>query len=70
MGYGHLGGSMSIVELLVVLYGKQMAIDPNHPNWEGRDRLVLSKGHAGPALYATLAIQGFFPQDWLSRHRE
>ncbi len=65
MGYGHLGGSMSIVELLAVLYGKQMAIDPNHPNWEGRDRLVLSKGHAGPALYATLAIQGFFPQDWL-----
>src|SRR5574337_233063 len=65
MGYGHLGGSMSIVELLAVLYGKQMAIDPSNPNWIGRDRLVLSKGHAGHALYATLAVQGFFPQEWL-----
>ena len=65
MGYGHIGGSMSIVELLAVLYGKQMRIDNKNPDWGERDRLVLSKGHAGPALYATLANKGFFPHDWL-----
>lgn len=65
MGYGHLGGSLSIIELLAVLYGKNMRVDPTNPNWPARDRLVLSKGHAGCALYATLAIQGFFPSDWL-----
>ncbi|WYJ89308.1 transketolase [Enterococcus sp. 9E7_DIV0242] len=60
MGQGHLGGSLSIVELLAVLYGKQMAIDPNNPLWEERDRLVLSKGHAGVALYSALANTGYF----------
>ncbi|MCJ1995602.1 transketolase [Lactococcus piscium] len=65
MGYGHIGGSMSIVELLAVLYGKHMTIDNKNPDWAERDRLVLSKGHAGPALYATLANKGFFPHDWL-----
>ena len=60
IGYGHLGGSMSIVEVLTVLYKKHMKYDPKNPHWEGRDWLVLSKGHAGPALYSTLAECGFF----------
>lgn len=63
--YGHLGGSMSIVELLSVLYGKQMDIDPDNPKKENRDYFVLSKGHAGPALYSTLALKGFFEKDML-----
>ncbi len=64
-GAGHLGGSFSIVELLCALYGRQMKHDPLNPQWTGRDYLVLSKGHAGPALYATLAHQGYFPKDQL-----
>ncbi len=55
------GGALSIVDLLSLLYGKVMQIDPTNPAWEERDLLVLSKGHAGPALYATLALKGFFP---------
>lgn len=66
IGSGHVGGSMSIIETLAVLYGSEMKINPEDPNWEERDRLVLSKGHAGPALYATLALRGFFPKDMLS----
>lgn len=64
-GYGHIGGSLSIVELLSVLYGKQMKIDPQNPAWEERDMLVLSKGHAGPALYSALAEKGYFDRNWL-----
>lgn len=63
--YGHLGGSMSIVEVLSVLYGKQMRHDPKNPQWDKRDYLVLSKGHAGPALYSVLAVQGYFPEEML-----
>ncbi len=63
--YGHLGGSLSIVEVLSVLYGKHLKHDPKNPNWEDRDYLVLSKGHAGPALYSTLAIRGFFDGEML-----
>lgn len=59
-GSGHIGGSLSIVELLAVLYGKQMRYQATQPLWEERDQLVLSKGHAGPALYSTLANVGFF----------
>ncbi len=70
MGYGHVGGSLSIVELLAVLYGKQMKYDPSRPDWEGRDRLVLSKGHAGPALYSALANVGFFERDMLKTLNE
>lgn len=62
---GHVGGSMSIVELLSLLYGKWMSFDPHNPKWEARDRLVLSKGHAGPALYSTLANVGFFEKEML-----
>ncbi len=65
LGVGHIGGAMSIMELLTVLYYKEMRVDPKSPRWEERDRLVLSKGHAGPALYATLADKGFFPKEWL-----
>ncbi len=60
-GFGHLGGSMSIVEILAVLYGAEMKYDPKQPKWDERDWLVCSKGHAGPAVYAALALKGFFP---------
>ncbi|MCW3490002.1 transketolase [Dethiobacter alkaliphilus] len=60
-GFGHVGGCMSIVETMAALYGGIMKIDPQNPQWEERDWLVLSKGHAGPTLYATLALKGFFP---------
>jgi len=61
LGFGHIGGAMSIVEVLAVLYGKVMKINPKEPKWEDRDWLVVSKGHAGPAVYATLALKGYFP---------
>lgn len=64
-GFGHIGGSASIADVLGVLYGGVMKIDPANPGWEERDWLVLSKGHCGPALYAALALKGFFPMDWL-----
>lgn len=60
--YGHLGGAMSIIELLTVLYNKEMHYDPGNPNDENRDYLVLSKGHAGAGLYATLSSLGYFPE--------
>lgn len=61
LGYGHFGGSLSVVEALAALYGNELAVQPSDPAWPGRDYFVLSKGHAGPALYATLAATGFFP---------
>ena len=61
LGFGHYGGSMSVVETLAVLYGDVMRIDPARPLWPERDYFVLSKGHAGPALYSTLALKGYFP---------
>ncbi|WP_146622688.1 transketolase [Enterococcus florum] len=70
VGSGHIGGSLSIVELLAVLYGKQMTYDPRNPEWEDRDRLVLSKGHAGPAWYSALAAVGFFDKAWLGTLNE
>lgn len=60
IGVGHVGGCLSIVEILVSLYYKNMNIDPSNPKKEGRDRLICSKGHAGPALYAVLADKGYF----------
>lgn len=65
LGVGHIGGCLSIADLLAVLYFKKMNVDASRPKMPGRDRLVLSKGHAGPALYATLALKGFFPVEWL-----
>jgi len=65
LGVGHIGGALSIADLLAVLYFKEMRVDPTQPRWPERDRLVLSKGHAGPALYSALAMKGFFPEEWL-----
>lgn len=65
LGFGHVGGAMSIVETLAVLYGSAMRIDPANTRWADRDWLILSKGHAGPALYAALALKGFFPMEEL-----
>src|SRR5512137_712977 len=64
-GSGHLGGALSLVEVVMTLYYRIMRIDPANPRWDGRDRLVLSKGHAAPVLYLALAYQGFFPKAWL-----
>ncbi|MCD6256854.1 transketolase [Candidatus Aerophobetes bacterium] len=61
-GSGHPGGSLSAVDIITVLYFYEMRIDSKNPNWENRDRFVLSKGHACPALYAALAEKGFFPK--------
>lgn len=66
---GHPGGSLSIAEILTYLYFKQMKIDPANPRWPERDRLVLSKGHAAPALYAVLAERGYFDRSELLRLR-
>ena len=67
LGFGHVGGSMSVTELLTALYfGDLMRYDPKKPRWEGRDWLVMSKGHAGPTLYTILATLGFFPISELS----
>ncbi len=65
LGNGHIGGAMSIIEVLTYLYFHEMNIDPSNPAMEGRDRFVCSKGHAGPAVYATLAEKGYFPKEWL-----
>ncbi len=60
---GHPGGSMSIADMLAYLYFKEMRIRPEQPDWEDRDRLVLSKGHAAPGLYGALALRGYFSED-------
>ncbi len=62
LGIGHVGGAMSIVEAAVVLYYKVMKLNPQDPKWSGRDRFILSKGHAGPTIYAILADKGFFAE--------
>jgi transketolase len=67
---GHIGGSMSIAEILSVLYFDEMNIDPKDPHKADRDRLVLSKGHCSPALYSTLALRGFFPVEHLKTFRK
>lgn len=64
-GGGHIGGSLSICDLLAVLYGDVMRYDPHNSAWKERDYLVCSKGHAGPAIYAALALKGFFPMEWM-----
>ena len=65
LGSGHLGGALSIADVLAVLYGEEMRYDPQNPQWPDRDKLVCSKGHAGPAVYGTLAVKGFFPYEEL-----
>lgn len=64
-GFGHIGGSLSVADVLAVLYGSVMNVDPQDPYKADRDKLVCSKGHAGPAVYATLALKGYFPYEKL-----
>ena len=66
---GHIGGSLSAIDLLTVLYFDVMKLDPAQPQDPNRDRFVLSKGHCSPALYAVLALKGFFPQSDLKLFR-
>ena len=66
---GHPGGSLSIADILTVLYFNEMNIDEKNPKWEDRDRLVLSKGHCSPALYSCLANRGFFEVEKLKTFR-
>lgn len=64
-GGGHIGGTLSICDLVAVLYGDIMKYRSDLPDWEERDYLICSKGHAAPAIYSALAIKGFFPMEWL-----
>jgi transketolase len=61
----HIAGSLSMADILAALYGGVLRVDPSHPDWPGRDRFILSKGHSCAGLYAALALRGFFPQNWL-----
>jgi transketolase len=65
LGIGHIGGALSIADVLAVLYGGQLKHDPQNPKWEERDWLVCSKGHAGPGVYAALGLRGYFPLEQL-----
>jgi transketolase len=65
LGFGHIGGALSVVEVITILYYRFLNVDPNDPRKEGRDIFVLSKGHAGPALYSALASKGYFPKEEL-----
>lgn len=67
---GHPGGSLSVADILTVLYFNQMNIDEKNPKSQSRDRLVLSKGHVAPALYSTLAERGFFDKEELKKLRK
>lgn len=60
-GFGHVGGSMSLADAMAVLYGAVMHVEPKQPRMEGRDWFVLSKGHGGPVMYATLGLMGYYP---------
>lgn len=66
---GHPGGSLSAADVFAYLYEKEMRVDPKNPKWDDRDRLVLSKGHCAPGLYAALAYKGFFPVEDLKTLR-
>lgn len=67
-GSSHIGSALSIADVMAVLYGRTLRIDPTRPDWPDRDRFILSKGHAGSVVYAALAERGFFPVDLLGRH--
>jgi transketolase len=68
--WGHPGGSLSMAEILAVLYFHVMSVDFQKPKWEGRDRLILSKAHGSPALYSALALRGYFPLEELFNYCE
>ena len=63
VGAGHPGGSLSAIDMLTALYGHQLRVDPNNPNWEDRDRFIMSKGHASPGVYSILHERGFITED-------
>ncbi len=65
-GYGHVGGNLSIAEILAVLYFRVVRVDPRNPGWPDRDRVFLSKGHTAAGMYTALALKGFFPLDELA----
>ena len=69
-GSGHPGGSLSIIDILAVLYTKFLRHDPKRPDWPDRDRVILSKGHACPALYTVMAYAGYFPKEQLMTLRK
>ena len=64
-GSGHIGGAMSVMDALTVIYYAKANVDPKNPKKADRDRVIMSKGHAGPAMYAVLADLGYFPKEWL-----
>jgi transketolase len=66
----HVGAVLSVADILAVLYGEILKIKADNPKWEGRDRFILSKGHAGAGVYAVLAECGFFPLEWLKTHSQ
>ena len=67
-GGSHIGAIMSVADVVAVLYADVMKYDPKNPQWEERDRFILSKGHAGASIYAALAEEGFFPVEELKTH--
>jgi transketolase len=67
-GSAHVGSVLSMADILAVLYGSVLRVDPKNPRWSGRDRFILSKGHAGAGVYAVLAERGFFPVRVLETH--
>ena len=69
-GSGHPGGSFSMAEILGCLFTKHLKFDPNNPQWENRDRLVLSKGHAAPGLFSSMAVAGYFPESEIETLRK
>jgi transketolase len=66
----HVGSCLSIADVIAVLYGEILRVNPVCPDWNDRDRFILSKGHAGAIVYAALAERGFFPQEWLDQYCE
>jgi transketolase len=67
-GHGHFGGSFSAVEILAVLFFHAMNVDPKNPEWDDRDRFVMSKGHAAASLFGAMAQKGYFPRTWLDEY--
>ena len=65
-GLGHVGGDFSVADILALMYGAVLRVDPQDPTWQQRDRFILSKGHAAASLYTALALRGFFPDDELA----
>ena len=69
-GSGHTGGSLSAADVAVAIYFSKMSFNPDNPKWEGRDRFILSKGHAAPLLYAIMAEAGYFPMETINNLRK